>query len=78
MENCEIGVDYQQSKKICFLEYQNWCKENGIYPLSANRFSRKLTNRGFKVMDDQRTWLGLKLLSADGQTSTVSLDDFPF
>ena len=60
-ENCQIHPDYQVSKKDCYLGYQEWTKANGLFPLSANRFSRKLSNRGFTVMDDQRTWSGLRL-----------------
>jgi hypothetical protein len=45
------------------LKYTLWCSANGLHGVSSNRLSRKLKDKGFKLREDKRTWLGVGALN---------------
>lgn len=59
-EDCDIGPNYTASKTSLYSNYQLWCGQNGHFPLSANRFSRKLKDRGYTTQADHKTLKGLR------------------
>ncbi|MDC3364958.1 phage/plasmid primase, P4 family [Pseudomonadales bacterium] len=59
-EKCEVDVAAKISKEKLYDRYRRWCGDSGVYAVSTNRFSRKLTGKDFKLAGDKRHWLGLK------------------
>lgn len=51
------------TKKPLYENYKNWALDCGLEPLSQQRWSRKLTDRGFVTLSDRRTIKGIKLRS---------------
>jgi len=59
-EKCDVDVAAKISKEVLYDRYRRWCAGSGVYAVSTNRFSRKLTGKDFKLAGDKRHWLGLK------------------
>jgi P4 family phage/plasmid primase-like protien len=58
-DECVTAPDKTITKQTLYLKYTLWCSANGLYGLSTNRLSRKLTAKGFKLREDKRTWVGV-------------------
>jgi len=50
-------------KQPLYDNYKNWALDCGLHPLSQQRWSRKLTDRGITTLSDRRTIQGLRLKS---------------
>ena len=59
---CVTAPEKTIPKTNLYLRYTQWCSVNGLYGVSANRLSRKLKAKGFKLREDKRTWLGIGAL----------------
>jgi P4 family phage/plasmid primase-like protien len=69
-EHCEIGVDHTQKKADLYAAYKSWCRTNGYKnPLTQKRYSRQLTERGYRTSADNRTVAGLCLNTAGKSAS---------
>ena len=67
LEECtNIDVGKTLLKKDLYKEYDLWCKANGHHPLSNNRLTRQLKQRGYKERKSggQRVWEDLVLKSS--------------
>jgi putative DNA primase/helicase len=60
-ERCHIGPTLTAAKRNVYLDYLNWAQANGHAPMSKNRLSRRLDDRGCKPLRDKRTVTGLTL-----------------
>ena len=60
-EHCDITPGVVYSKAEMYKAYQKWSKDRGQYPLSMGRFSRRLSDRGFKQDAGRRNIAGLQL-----------------
>ena len=58
-DRCAIDTDKEIKKEILYHRYQGWCGDSGLHALSANRFSRQVTAKGFELKADKRTWVGI-------------------
>jgi len=58
-DRCAIDTDKEIKKEILYHRYQGWCGDSGLHALSANRFSRQVTAKGFELKADKRTWAGI-------------------
>ena len=61
-DECVTAPEKTIPKTNLYLRYTQWCSVNGLYGVSANRLSRKLKAKGFKLREDKRTWLGIGAL----------------
>lgn len=59
--NCVEGSDSCADKKATYQSYKAWSDENSIRPLSGKAFSRRLSERGFKIDAGRRNYMGFKL-----------------
>jgi putative DNA primase/helicase len=57
-ESCDVGKHYGGMLKGLYETYEKWCKDNGEFFLSKNRFSRRLIEMG---MYREHTREGAKL-----------------
>lgn len=64
-ERCNLGATLTASKRYVYLDYLNWAKTNGHAPMSQNRLSRRLSERGYKPLPDKRTVAGFALKYAN-------------
>ena len=62
-EECVVGATESCAKHDLKRRYFSWCEDNNTKPLSGHRFSRKLTERGFRMDDDKRTRWGISVRS---------------
>ena len=60
-ERCLAGPDRSVSKGDLYADYQDWSKRNGHLPLAQGRLTRRLGERGYRVLPDKRTVGGLAL-----------------
>ena len=60
-ENCLISPTYSEVKNTIYSKYEDWCCEYEYKKLNKNRFTRKLTERGYITARDNRTITGLKI-----------------
>ena len=58
-DRCAIDTNKEIKKEILYHRYQGWCGDSGLHALSANRFSRQVTAKGFELKADKRTWVGI-------------------
>jgi P4 family phage/plasmid primase-like protien len=58
-DQCAIDTDKEIKKEILYRKYHLWCEDSGLHALSANRFSRQVTAKGFELKTDKRTWVGI-------------------
>jgi putative DNA primase/helicase len=58
-EECVVGPAESCANKTLKLRYFAWCEGNNTKALSGHRFSRKLTERGFRLDNDKRTRQGI-------------------
>jgi putative DNA primase/helicase len=58
-DRCAIHPDKEIKKEILYQRYQAWCQSSGLKNVSANRFSRQVTAKGFELKADKRTWIGI-------------------
>jgi putative DNA primase/helicase len=61
---CTTGPDKTVLKADLYYRYKEWCLGNGLRALSSNRFSRKLTAKGFNLQSDKRTLAGISIEGA--------------
>ena len=79
-ENCIIADNATAHCKQIYLDYQNYCIENGYRPLSKNKFNKglELTYRG-KVSRNEKTrpiqWEGISLLSVRERENRISAEN---
>ena len=62
-DECVITPEETIPKSTLYLKYTLWCSANGLHGVSSNRLSRKLKDKGFKLREDKRTWLGVGALN---------------
>jgi putative DNA primase/helicase len=62
-DECVITPEETIPKSTLYLKYTLWCSVNGLHGVSSNRLSRKLKDKGFKLREDKRTWLGVGALN---------------
>ena len=60
-EHCNVTTGAVYSKSEMYKAYQNWSKTRGQHPLSLGRFSRRLSDRGYKQDAGRRNFVGLEL-----------------
>lgn len=60
-DHCETGAGCTVKKESAYKAYHNWALTNGHHPLAQVRLTRRLTDRGYKVLSDKRTIGGLAL-----------------
>ena len=70
-DECITGLDKMVLKADLYTRYKGWCLGNGLLPLPPNRFSRKLTAKGFKLQPDKRTWAGISTEGAFGSLALM-------
>lgn len=58
-DECTVAHGMTISRQNLYSRYASWCSLNGLQALSSNRLSRKLTAKGFTLMADKRTWMGV-------------------
>jgi len=63
-DECITGPDKTVLKADLYDRYKGWCLGNGLRALSSNRFSRKLTAKGFNLQSDKRTLAGISIEGA--------------
>ena len=63
-DECITGPEKTVLKADLYDRYKGWCLGNGLRALSSNRFSRKLTAKGFNLQSDKRTWAGISIEGA--------------
>ena len=61
--NTELCPHSTLRKQPLYDNYKNWALDCGLHPLSQQRWSRKLTDRGLTTLSDRRTIQGLRLKS---------------
>jgi putative DNA primase/helicase len=61
-EQCERGGSYVKAE--LYRAYKWWCQMNGYRPYRANRFSRRLRDKGYVTASDNRTITGIELTDA--------------
>lgn len=71
-EHCNSFVGCSVHKSEAYKAYHTWALNNGHHPLAQVRLTRRLSDRGFKVMADKRTIGGLSLNKA-GKLAAVQL-----
>jgi len=62
-DECQTASEKTIPKSTLYLKYTMWCSANGLHGVSSNRLSRKLKDKGFKLREDKRTWLGVGALN---------------
>jgi phage/plasmid-associated DNA primase len=67
------------SAKALHEKYEEWCKENGCYPLGKRRFAdclRRYNCQSGKTTGGQRIWRGIGLaeMGASGVSGTSGID----
>lgn len=64
-ESCDLGISYSCEATALLQAYQQWCSNEGIFPLSRRKFSEDLDSKGYQRSRDSRstryTRLGLRL-----------------
>ena len=60
-DECITGPEKTVLKADLYDRYKGWCLGNGLRALSSNRFSRKLTAKGFNLQLDKRTLAGISI-----------------
>ena len=60
-ENCLFSPAYSEVKNTIYSKYEDWCREEGYQKINKNKFTRKLTARGYTTARDNRTITGLKI-----------------
>jgi putative DNA primase/helicase len=60
-EECVVGPAESCANQTLKHHYFAWCEGNNTKSLSGHRFSRKLTERGFRMDDDKRTRQGISI-----------------
>jgi putative DNA primase/helicase len=60
-EECVVGPDESCTNQTLKHRYFAWCEDNNSKALSGHRFSRKLTERGFRIDDSKRTRQGISV-----------------
>ncbi len=61
-ERCDVGLQYQATASGLYQAYAEWCRQTGEYQVSANKFGRGLSERGFqRVHSTQKQWHGISL-----------------
>jgi putative DNA primase/helicase len=55
-------------KQALYENYKLWAMDCGLHPLSRQRWSRKLTDRGLQTLSDRRSLQGLRLKSLHKHT----------
>jgi phage/plasmid-associated DNA primase len=61
-EKCAISPTASDTKNRLHSDYKNWCDAYGVGSLSRQRFSRKLTGKGYVMEPDKRTVIGIELI----------------
>ena len=54
-----VGRDLTITKSELYHRYKIWADHSGVRPLSKHRFSRKITDKGYKTSTCNRYWEGL-------------------
>jgi putative DNA primase/helicase len=72
-ENCTISPTVSDTKERLHSDYKSWCDTCGVVALSRQRFSRKLTDKGYVMKPDKRTVTGIEI--KPWQTSPQQLKD---
>ena len=60
-EECVVGATESCANHDLKRRYFSWCEDNSTKPLSGQRFSQELTERGFRMDDDKRTRWGISV-----------------
>jgi putative DNA primase/helicase len=61
-ENCTVSPTMSAKKDNLYSDYERWCRESGVMPISRPRFSRKLTTeKGYAMKTDKRTIIGIEI-----------------
>ena len=63
-ERCVWEQDVFTSSKDLYADYQQWCEANGLSPIPADAFGRRLKDHGFKphrTGTRGRGWIGVRL-----------------
>ena len=60
-DSCTVTAGGRVQKDGCYRAYGNWARSHGHYPLSQTKFTRKLSERGFKQDAGKRNFEGLVL-----------------
>jgi putative DNA primase/helicase len=60
-EECVVGATESCTHNDLKRRYFFWCEDNNTKALSGHRFSRKLTERGYRMDDDKRTRRGISV-----------------
>ena len=71
-EQCDVGTEYTQDGAALYSNYKLWCIENNHKPTSNNKFSRRLSERGFiKEKVGIMKWSGIRITPYDFPTTTL-------
>ena len=62
--HCSIASDKKVSKQSLYSAYRAYCADNGLWPLSKTKLTRRLNERGFHPLSDKRSISGLDLNAA--------------
>lgn len=60
-DQCNTGVAFSDAKHGLYLDYKYWTEQNGHRPISQNKLTRRLNDRGYRLGSDKRTVQGLSL-----------------
>jgi putative DNA primase/helicase len=60
-DHCETGAGCTVRKEQAYKAYRIWTLSNGHQPLAQGRLTRRLNERGFKLLPDKRNVAGLAL-----------------
>lgn len=70
-EQCEITPDISITKKDLYEAYKEWCKQNGHYSLSKNKFGIEL-KKHYDIVDarvgKERFWAGIRAETITSET----------
>lgn len=69
-DHCETGAGCTVRKETAYKAYRTWALSNGHQPLAQGRLTRRLNERGFKLLPDKRNVAGLAL-NRDGTSAAM-------
>lgn len=69
-DHCDTGAGCTDQKVKLYRAYRAWALSNGHHPLAQGRLTRRLNERGYRLMTDKRTVTGLKLNDRGARAAT--------
>ena len=70
VEHCDIEAAKSTDKREVYKAYQYWARSRGQYPLAQSRFTKRLSDRGYRLDPGRRKITGL-VLNAEGRASAL-------